>query len=405
MQIGPVFRALRRSKIGAALVALQVACTMTVAVNSWSIVQAQIQLEGQPSGLPEAELFHISSSGFASGFNAKTSVLDDLALLRQTPGVVAATVVNTVPLSGSGWATSVRTTPHPEQDAPAAAVYMMDEHGVATFGVELIAGRDFTAEDVRERGPAVSDWPHTAILSAAMAHRLWPEASVDDVVGRVIYTSDATPTTVVGVVALLVAPWLVVDNPDLTMLVPDKLMVDNVQYLVRTETGRVDELMPLIEEQLARANRGRIVRAPSSMADTRARGYRELRGFATILVVVTAALLAVTALGIAGLAAYNVRRRTKEIGTRRALGARKRDILGYFLTENFLISSVGVAFGAALTVAFNVALVQNIPDMPKLQWHFVLLGAIAMWLVGLLAVLAPARRASDVPPAVATRTV
>ena len=184
MQIGPVFRALRRSKIGAMLVALQVACTMTVAVNSWSIVQAFVQLEGQPSGLPEAELFHISSSGFASGFNAKTSVLDDLALLRQTPGVVAATVVNTVPLSGSGWATSVRTTPYPEQDAPGAAVYMMDEHGVATFGVELIAGRDFTAEDVRERGPAVSDYPDTAILSAAMAHRLWPEASVDDVVGR-----------------------------------------------------------------------------------------------------------------------------------------------------------------------------------------------------------------------------
>lgn len=388
------------------MVAFQIACTMTVAVNSWSIVQAQIRLVGQPSGLPEAELFHISSQGFAPDFNAKTSVLDDLALLRETPGVVDATVVNTVPLSGTGWSTSVRTVPGPEQDAPSAAVYMMDEYGVATFGVELIAGRDFTAEDVRERGPAATDWPDTAILSAALARRLWPEASVDDVVGRVIYTGGDKPKTVVGIVELLTAPWPVVNGPSLTVLVPDKLMVHNVRYLVRTELERLDELMPLIEEQLARSNRGRIVRAPSSMAETRARGYRELRGFATILVVVTVALLSVTALGIAGLAAYSVRRRTKQIGTRRALGARKRDILGYFLTENFLISSVGVALGAVMTVAFNVALVQNVPDiMVPLEWHFVVFGAIAMWLVGLLAVLAPAHRASAVPPAVATRTV
>ena len=404
MQIGPVFRALRQSKFGALLVAFQIACAMTVAVNSRSIVR-EIQLLDRPSGLPEAELFHISTRGFAPGFNAKTSVLDDLALLRRTPGVVNATVVNTVPLSGSGQTTGLQLVPGHDQAAIGAAVYMVDEQGVATFGVELIAGRDFTPEDVRERGPGVSDWPDTAILSAATARLLWPDASVDDVVGRVVYTSGDKPMTVVGVVAVLVALWPVVANPSHTMLVPDKRMEDDVRYLVRAAPGRLGELMPLIEEQLAHANRGRIVRAPRSMSETRAQGLLVVNGIATILIVVTVALLSVTALGIAGLAAYSVRRRTKQIGTRRALGARKRDILGYFLTENFLISSVGVAFGAVLTVAFNVALVQNIPDMPKLQWHSVLLGAIAMWLVGLLAVLAPARRASDVPPAVATRTV
>ena len=403
-EIGPIFRALRQSKVGALLIALQVAFTMTVAVNSAGIVREQIRLVGEPTGVPEAELFHIATSGFAPNFDARATVLDDLALIRQTPGVRAATVVNSVPLGGSGWTTGVQTEPGAEKPSHSAPIYMMDEHGLATFGVELIAGRGFTPEDVRERGPAVSDWPDKAILSAALARKLWPDASPEQAVGRVFYINDK-PTTAIGIVARLQGYWAGNPNAGDTMLVPDKLMQPSVQYFIRTAPGRVEELMPLIEEQLARANRDRIVRAPWSMADTRAKSYQEHKALATILAAVTALLLAVNALGIVGLAAYNVRRRTKQIGTRRALGATQRDILRYFLTENALVTAVGVALGTVMTIALNVFLVQAVPFVPKLDWWFVLLGVAVMCLVGLLAVLGPARRASAVPPAVATRTV
>ena len=404
MEIGPIFRALRQSKVGALLIALQVAFTMTVAVNSAGIVRQQIHLTGEPTGVPEAELFHITTSGFAPNFNARAAVLDDLALIRQTPGVYAATVVNSVPLGGSGWTIGVQTEPGPEKPSHSAPVYMMDEHGLATFGVELIAGRDFTPEDIRERGPAVADWPDKAILSAALAQTLWPDVPAEQAAGRVFYVN-GKPTTAIGIVALLQGYWAGNPNANQTMLVPDKLMQRSVQYLIRTEPGRVDELMPLIEEQLAQANRDRIVRAPWSMLDTRDKSYRENKAVAIILTAVMALLLIVNALGIVGLAAYSVRRRTKQIGTRRALGATKRDILRYFLTENALVTAVGVTLGTAMTIALNVFLVQAIPFVPKLDWWFVLLGVATMCLVGLLAVLGPARRASTVPPAVATRTV
>ena len=404
MEIGPVFRALRHSKVGALLIALQVACVMTVTVNSAGIVGDQLRMVGLPTGVPEAELFHITTSGFAPGFNARASVIDDLALIRQTPGVRAATVVNSVPLGGNNWTTSVQAEPGPKQPSHEAPVYMVDEHGLATFGVELIAGRDFAPEDVRERGPAVSDWPDKAILSAALARALWPDATPAQSAGRVFYVNDK-PTTAIGIVAVLQGPWPGSKGADQTMLVPDKLTQSSVQYFIRTEPGRVDELMPRIEEQLARANRDRIVRAPWSMAETRTKTYSENKAVATTLAVIMVLLLTVNALGIVGLGAYSVRRRTKQIGTRRALGATKRDILRYFLLENALVTLVGVALGAALTIGCNVVLVQAIPFMPKLDWWFVLLGVVAMWLVGLLAVLGPARRASAVPPAVATRTV
>ena len=404
MEIGPIFRALRQSKVAALLIALQVAFTMTVAVNSAGIVREQIRLVGEPTGVAEAELFHITTSGFAPNFNARAAVLDDLALIRQTPGVYAATVVNSVPLGGSGWTTGVQTEPGPEKPSHSAPVYMMDEHGLATFGVELIAGRDFTPEDIRERGPAVADWPDKAILSAALAQTLWPDVPAEQAAGRVFYVN-GKPTTAIGIVALLQGYWAGNPNANQTMLVPDKLMQRSVQYFIRTDPGRVDELMPLIEEQLAQSNRDRIVRAPWSMLDTREKSYRENKAVAIILTAVMALLLIVNALGIVGLAAYSVRRRTKQIGTRRALGATKRNILRYFLTENALVTTIGVTLGTAMTIALNVFLVQAIPFVPKLDWWFVLLGVAAMCLVGLLAVLGPTRRASAVPPAVATRTV
>ena len=111
-----------------------------------------------------------------------------------------------------------------------------------------------------------------------------------------------------------------------------------------------------------------------------------------------------TSLGIVGLASFSVSRRTKQIGTRRALGASQGSILRYFMTENLLISSAGVVLGAALTVGLNMLMVE-IFDLARAPLYLVPLAMVILLLVGQLAVLGPARKASAVPPAVATRTV
>ena len=85
------------------------------------------------------------------------------------------------------------------------------------------------------------------------------------------------------------------------MLVPDKIIRNSVRYLVRTEPGQLNETMPRAEEALARANPQRIVRAPESMAETRAFGYWLDSGLSVTLGVIMAALLLVTSFGIVGL--------------------------------------------------------------------------------------------------------
>ena len=122
------------------------------------------------------------------------------------------------------------------------------------------------------------------------------------------------------------------------------------------------------------------------------------------VVTVIALLLGIAALGVFGLAAFNVSTRTKQIGTRRAVGARRFDIVRYFLVENWMVTTVGVFAGCALALLLGYWL-STAFELPRLKLYYLLAGVVGLWAVGLAAALVPARRASLVSPAVATRTV
>ena len=111
----------------------------------------------------------------------------------------------------------------------------------------------------------------------------------------------------------------------------------------------------------------------------------------------------ITALGIVGLASFNVSRRTRQIGIRRALGATKPAIVRYFLVENTIVSAIGLTVGGGLAIALNIVMVEAFSVEP-LAWYVIPVGMLALWLVGQIAVAGPARRASNITPAIATRS-
>jgi putative ABC transport system permease protein len=121
-------------------------------------------------------------------------------------------------------------------------------------------------------------------------------------------------------------------------------------------------------------------------------------------VAITLMLIAITCIGVYGLATFNVSTRARQIGTRRALGAQRMDIVRYFLVENWLITTVGVIFGAALALGIGYWLATHY-GLPKLDLYYLVGGIPMLWIVGQLAAWLPARRAAAVSPAVATRTV
>jgi putative ABC transport system permease protein len=141
-----------------------------------------------------------------------------------------------------------------------------------------------------------------------------------------------------------------------------------------------------------------------TFAQVRHRAYDGDYGMAILMGIISAVLLVITAAGIVGLTSFWVGQRRRQIGVRRALGARQRDILGYFLTENLLITLGGVLLGVVLAVSMNVWLVIRMGSQPMSPLYLVA-GVLMLLLLGQGAVLAPAVKASRVPPVEATRSV
>jgi putative ABC transport system permease protein len=122
-----------------------------------------------------------------------------------------------------------------------------------------------------------------------------------------------------------------------------------------------------------------------------------------MLITVSCLLLLVTASGIVGMASLWVTQRRKQIGVRRALGARRIDILRYFITENVMITSAGIVGGVLLALALNHLMVTKL-EMVRLPILYLVAGAGVFWALGIGAAYGPAWRAASIPPATATRT-
>lgn len=403
MEFGPIWRASMRNKTGALLVVLQVALTMTLIVNAVAIAERQVRVMITVSGIDEDNIIHVRSSGFAKDLNNRTTIEEDLRTIRGTPGVAYATQINSVPIGGSGMSMGLKTESGESVENVPAAVYMVDEQGLDALGVNLIAGEGFRPEEIEWRPGNTSEWPSRVILSRNLAEALFPnDASFG--VGEVVYIADTRPMTVAGVVEKLQAPWPAWVNVERTVLVPRHPEVADVTYLIRAEPGRRDRLMPEIESALAERESGRVVSNMLTMEQTRERTFDENRALVNILSFTVAVLVAITSLGVSGLTSFNITRRYKQIGTRRALGATRGQIMRYFLAENLLFTLVGVVLGLVLAVGVNLWLVESF-SVPRFSWVWTPVTMLGLVVISQLAVLIPARRAARVPPAVATRTV
>jgi len=411
MEIRPIISALMRSKVALVLIGLQIALTLAIVCNALFIISQRIETMNRPSGMNESDTFTIGSNGFGAGFNTKNTFVEDLALIRSLPGVRDATPTNTLPMTNGGWSEGVFMAPGQKVSTTITAIYFMDEHGIDAFGTKLIAGRNFKPEEITVRDRGAVDWPPGVIITKALADKLYPG---QDAVGKPFYLDyEKPPQTILGIVDRLIVPWpegfsyngdhSVVEN---SVLVPQMTAYGNsTRYLIRAEPGRRDELMKTVEAKLAESNHSRIVRGVKSVEQIRAECYANDRAMMIILGTVIFCLLTITALGIVGMASFWVTQRTKQIGTRRALGATRGSILRYFLTENFLITTGGLLLGAFLSYAFSLWLMAHAQEAKLLPWHYVPIGFVSLWVLGQLAVLGPATRAASVPPAVATRSV
>jgi putative ABC transport system permease protein len=405
MDIRPILSAMLRNPTGAVLVALQVAITLAALCNAGFIVEQRLERMDRPTGYDHDNVVTAQVVGMDPYSLTGARVAEDLRALRAMPGVIAASATPQVPLSGGGFGWGYRRSAEPEDPRRAqTSMVLVDEQSLDAYGLRLVAGRWFQPEEIG----SVSGFQQLSafkadgiVISRAMADAMFPEGNA---LGQPIYDAFGAMTTIIGIVERAQGYFLHSDTAENTAFLPALLTDGGLQsYVIRTEPGRSAEVQRDVEAVLLAANPRRMVREVRTLADVRDETYRNDHAMAVTLLAVMGLLVAVTILGLFGLTSFNVSRRRKQIGTRRALGARRGDILRHFLVESWIVTTAGAVVGVGLAVALSVWLVHEF-ELPKLDWRYVPVGIIALWVIGQLATVGPARRAAATEPAIATRS-
>lgn len=399
MELGPIFRALVKNRTRFLLIALEVGLALGVVVNcvhQLSEIRATVT---KPSGLKdEANLLAITVQPFDPAIMEQAAAENlreaDLRRLASLPGVISVTRTSAVPLSGSGSSDGLRRAGDKEMEPVSGPYFSVAENWLETFGVELSAGRDFEPETYATR-------PREAILTEALARVLFPDG---DAVGQKIDAGGDPPITVVGLVRHMTNSWPQSELADHALFLPGRPSYPRVHfYLVRTTPGLAAEVKTSLERALLADHSGRTLEI-QTLTEVRAESFRQTQLVARLLTAVIFLLVFVTALGIAGVTSFSVTQRTRQIGTRRALGATRGEILRYFLVENALVTTLGLLLGVALAFGLNDGLAR-FASATRLPMGLVLAGAAFFALLGQATTLVPALRATKVPPVVATRAV
>lgn len=404
MEIRPILSSLKRNPVAAVLIAAQIALTLAILANVLFIVTERIRAMSIASGVDEANVFLVGNQNIGTAREPAIANEEDINAIMAIPGVLAVSPGYSFPMVRSGWQTSVSLAAGERVDGPdrAAAVYFADANLLEALGTRIVEGRNFELAEITPFKQGDQPNPPVVLINKGLAESLFPGESA---LGKLIDItgSQGEPSQrVIGVTDHLATPWPRSRNPDRAVLVP--LAAAGIGgFIVRTESGERDRVMKVVEETLFKANPNRIVSNVRAFDEVRTSAFRDDMAMAVLLALIGIALLAVTAFGIVGQASFWVTQRTKQIGTRRALGARKRDIVRYFQTENALITLIGIAAGAAMAIGVNAWLVQNL-GFDRLPLWWLPVGAVLVLVLGQLAVLGPALRASRIAPAIATRS-
>ncbi|WP_445146129.1 ABC transporter permease [Dyella sp. Tek66A03] len=406
MDILPILSTLRRHKVTAFLVIIEIALTCAIVCNAVFLINQRLDRMHMTSGVAEHELLQILFADIGPNKNQKARTEEDLAALRQIPGVIQVSSANQVPFGNSSWNGGIKLDRNQRVSTLNATTYT-GENVLQTLGTQLVAGRNLQPDDYMDfddvvRAASVKDAkgiPKVTVITQSLAQRLWPGQQA---LGKQIYYADY-PMTVVGVVKHLVRPAFTdLATAEFTMVLP--MRITQGLYIIRTDPQNRDAVLKAAVAKMKAINPHRVILKQRPWDEVRDNFFQNDRAMAGLLVGVCFALLVVTALGIVGLGSFWVAQRRRQIGVRRALGATRRNILNYFQTENFLLATIGIVLGMVLAYGINLMLMVHY-ELPRLPAIYFPVGALSLWVIGQLAVLGPAMRAAAVPPVVATRSV
>jgi putative ABC transport system permease protein len=414
MNIGPILRAMRHNRVRVGLIVVEIAVTLAIVTNCVNVILAERAKMTVRSGFDDANIVRVRARPFTPDFQEapfiRTTIDADLEALRSIPGVRAVANTSFQLWEGGGSSSDVRRSGDTRAPIRSQAYYATA--GITeTLGLAISEGRGFEQGE-HGSGPE-QNGENIVVISRALADAIFPEGgAVGQSLEWVSLSGEPAgePQQIVGVMERFYNPFGMpgmelqpIEEYGIFFPMRAGSYAMGIRYLLRVEPGAMASTLAAVEERLVGIHSGRVIDFQTTI-EKKARWFSTSSLMVTTMTFIIVALVAITALGLIGLTALSVAERTRQIGTRRALGATRSDILRHFVLENALITTGGLALGVFAAYGLNLLLVSKLIDV-KLPPHLLLLGIALLLVNAVLATLPPAVRAMRISPAVATKNV
>ncbi len=384
-------------RVRAGLAVGQVAVSLVLLTGAGLMLKSFWRLQQIDPGFePEQVLsMTVSLSGTSLGASNEDVIQyyrDLRERIEAIPGVVSASGVNALPISGGdsdGQITVEGRTFAPGEEPAASYRRILPDYFV-TMGIPMVEGREFTDRDGTEGDSAV-------IVSETMARQYWPDGGAVGTRIKIGPPEFEPWLTIVGVAGDVRNVGLVTD-PGFATYEPHQQRVWRTMNLVVRTSVDPGSVVPVIREEIRRGGLDALIYGVTTMR-ARIAGSLAARRFNTALLVAFAGVALVLAMvGLYGVVSYSVVQRTREFGIRMAMGAKPADVVAMVLREGMGLIGIGVAVGVGasllLTRAIRGMLFDVAPSDP-LTFSFV---AGMLVVVALVASYLPARRATRFDP-------
>ncbi len=393
-----------RSRLRGLLVVTEVALALVLLVGAGLMIRSFAQLRAVDAGFNPRHLLSMIVPLDPVRYPepaARAALFRTLIdRVRALPGVESASAINHLPLAGDVWGkqVSIVGAPTPPPGEGLSVVWRLIDPGyLSTMQLEITRGRDLTAQD----GPGA---PPVVVINQAFRRRVWPG---EDPLGKLIRVSDGgpNPRQVVGVVSdARQQDWTTPPRPEVYL--PYFQNPNTPRYLtlvVRTATEPGAALTAAIKREVWTLDPNLPVSQVTTMDRVVAGAVGQPRFNLLLLNLFAATAMILAALGIYGVMAYSVSRRTQEIGIRMALGAHPATVRRLVVRQGMALAAAGLALGLGAALLATPAMESLLFGVSATDpATFVILPAL-LAAVALLACYLPARQATRISPMVALR--
>jgi predicted permease len=398
-----VVRGAGRFSLRSLLVVAQVALSLMVLIGAGLCVRSLQKLIAIDAGFDPAKVMVMSLDLALNGYKeaqGQQFYSDAVERIAALPGVEAVSLAAVVPLGGSSMRRSVQIEGYASQPGEPPLNFDMNIIGLnyfQTMGMPLVQGRDFNAQD-REGAPKV------VIINETVARRFWPDQNA---VGKQIDFAGIAgrPNQFIEIVGVVKDSKYrsLIESPTSTMFLP---LAQNYRVNMALHVRAANEPKGMIaavrrEVQMMDANLP--VYNIKTLAEQKSSSLYTSRMVATLLTFFGLLALLLAAVGIYGVMAYSVNRRTREIGIRMALGAQRTDVLRLVLGEGLILVAAGLAVGLGVTFFATRIMASLLYGVSATDTATFVIISLILAGVALGACFVPARRATKVDPMVALR--